>query len=73
MAGIPAGNPVPADSPLFMGFHSGFRKNQTTEDDVTIPDGPLAGASSSLSSQSALRQSGRAPSAAGTSSVTTWT
>jgi hypothetical protein len=41
--GIPAGNPVPGDSPLFMGFKSGLRKNQATEDDVTIKHGPFAG------------------------------
>jgi deferrochelatase/peroxidase EfeB len=41
--GIPPGRPVPRSSPLFMGFKSGFRKNQATEDDVTIPRGPLAG------------------------------
>jgi len=40
--GIPAGNPVPAGSPLFMGFKSSLRKNQATEDDVTIPGGPFA-------------------------------
>ncbi len=40
--GIPPGNPVPASSPLFMGFKSGFTKNQATEDDVAIPDGPFA-------------------------------
>jgi len=41
--GIPAGRPVLPAAPLFMGFKSGLRKNQATEDDVTIPDGPLAG------------------------------
>jgi hypothetical protein len=41
--GIPAGRPVPATSPLFMGFKSGFKKNQATEDTVTIDAGPLAG------------------------------
>ncbi len=41
--GIPAGNPVPAGSPLFMGFKSGLRKNQASEDAVTIKDGPFAG------------------------------
>ncbi|HTP18601.1 MAG TPA: hypothetical protein VMJ65_03285 [Solirubrobacteraceae bacterium] len=40
--GIPAGNPVPSDSPLFMGFRSGLRKNQATEDAVTIEHGPFA-------------------------------
>ena len=40
--GIPAGGHVPAGSPLFMGFKSGFKKNQASEDDVTIGDGPFA-------------------------------
>jgi hypothetical protein len=40
--GIPAGNPVPKNSPLFMGFKSGLKKNQATEDDVTIAAGPFA-------------------------------
>lgn len=40
--GIPAGNPVPPSSPLFMGFKSGYKKNQASEDDVTIADGPFA-------------------------------
>ena len=43
VGGIPAGHPVAASAPLFMGFKSGLRKNQATEDDVTIPTGPLAG------------------------------
>jgi hypothetical protein len=42
VGGIPPGDPVPADSPLFMGFKSGLRKNQASEDDVTIADGPFA-------------------------------
>jgi hypothetical protein len=42
VGGIPPGNPVPAGSPLFMGFKSGFVKNQASEDYVTIPDGPFA-------------------------------
>jgi hypothetical protein len=33
---------VPADSPLFMGFKSGLRKNQASEDTVTIPTGSFA-------------------------------
>jgi hypothetical protein len=41
--GIPAGQPVPGDSPLFMGFRSALRRNQASEDDVTLPDGPFAG------------------------------
>jgi hypothetical protein len=42
VAGIPAGGPVPEQSPLFMGFKSGLRKNQASEDDVTIASGPFA-------------------------------
>jgi hypothetical protein len=40
--GIPAGDPVPASSPLFMGFRSNLKKNQATEDDVTIQNGHFA-------------------------------
>jgi dye decolorizing peroxidase len=43
VSGIPTGDPVAASAPLYMGFKSGFKKNQATEDDVTIADGPLAG------------------------------
>jgi len=43
VGGIPAGHPVPAGAPLFMGFKSGLTRNQATEDDVTIPAGPFAG------------------------------
>jgi hypothetical protein len=42
VAGIPAGQPVQPSAPLFMGFKSGLRNNQATEDDVTIPAGPFA-------------------------------
>ena len=41
--GIPADGPVPGTSPLFMGFKSGLRRNQASEDAVTVPDGPFAG------------------------------
>jgi len=41
--GIPDGDPVPEDAPMFMGFKSGFKGNQATEDRVTIQDGPFAG------------------------------
>lgn len=34
---------IPKDAPMAMGFKSGFRKNQATEDDVTIVDGPFVG------------------------------
>jgi dye decolorizing peroxidase len=43
VGGIPPDHPVSASAPLFMGFKSGFRKNQATEDDVTIPSGAFAG------------------------------
>jgi hypothetical protein len=42
VGGIPPGEPVPPSAPLFMGFKSGLRKNQATEDAVTILDGPFA-------------------------------
>lgn len=45
--GLPADqrrpNPVPDEAPLFMGFRSGFRRNQATEDRVTIQEGRFAG------------------------------
>jgi len=43
VGGLPPGHPIPAAAPLYMGFKSGFRKAQATEDDVTIPGGPFAG------------------------------
>jgi hypothetical protein len=43
--GIPAGQPVPVNAPLFMGFKSALKRNQATEDAVTITDGPFAGGS----------------------------
>jgi hypothetical protein len=42
VSGIPPGRPVPPQSPLFMGFKSGLRKNQATETSVTIAEGPFA-------------------------------
>jgi hypothetical protein len=42
VGGIPPGAPVAATAPLFMGFRSSLRRNQATEDDVAIPDGPFA-------------------------------
>jgi len=41
--GIPNSEPVDSDAPLYMGFKSGFEKNQATEERVTIRDGPFAG------------------------------
>ncbi|WP_135666898.1 DUF7405 family protein [Halorhabdus rudnickae] len=40
--GVPA-DKVHEDAPLFMGFKSGFKKNQASEDRVTIQSGPFAG------------------------------
>ena len=40
--GVPA-DKVPEGAPLFMGFKSGFTKNQASEDRVTIQTGPFAG------------------------------
>jgi len=40
--GVPA-DKVPEDAPLFMGFKSGFKKNQASEDRVTIQSGPFTG------------------------------
>lgn len=34
---------IPESSPLLFGFRSILKKNQATEDDITIEDGPLAG------------------------------
>jgi hypothetical protein len=41
--GVPDSEPVDEDAPLYMGFKSGFTKNQASEDRVTIQDGPFAG------------------------------
>ncbi|ARS88893.1 DUF7405 family protein [Natrarchaeobaculum aegyptiacum] len=43
LEGLPDGDPVPEEAPFFMGFRSGFRESQATEDRVTIADGPFAG------------------------------
>ena len=43
VGGIPQGNPVPKTAPLFMGFKSSLRRNQASEDDITIRGGPFAG------------------------------
>ena len=58
VSGIPSGCPVSNDSPLYMGFKSGFAKNQATEDDVTIQDGPLAGGTTMQVSWLRLRLDG---------------
>jgi hypothetical protein len=41
--GLPADRPIDREAPLYMGFRSGLRRNQATEDDVTIAGGPWAG------------------------------
>jgi hypothetical protein len=41
--GIPDSEPVPEDSPLYMGYKGRFDGNQATEDMVTISEGPFAG------------------------------
>ncbi len=55
VAGIPSGHPVPENAPLYMGFKSGFTKNQAGEDDVTIGDGPFAGGTTMHVSRMRLR------------------
>jgi len=56
-AGLPAqlaGGGIPPNSPLLLGFHSGLRRNQATEAEVTIPAGPLAGGTTMHVSRLAL-------------------
>ena len=55
VGGIPEGEPVPRTSPLYMGFRSGFRKNQATEDDITIESGPFVGGTTMHVSKIRLR------------------
>jgi len=43
VAGIPDAEPIAEEAPLYMGFKSGFRKNQATEDAVTIGEGAFGG------------------------------
>lgn len=42
IGGLPS-TEIPEEAPFFMGFRSGFRTSQATEDRVTIPDGPFEG------------------------------
>lgn len=56
-AGLPAKlvrDDIPGDSPLLMGFHSGLRRNQASEAEITIEDGPLAGGTTMHVSRLAL-------------------
>ena len=55
VAGIPESKPVPEESPLYMGFKSGFTKNQASEDRVTIPAGPFAGGTTQHASRIQLQ------------------
>lgn len=41
--GIPSDAPLAEEAPMFMGFRSGFKNAQATEDRVTIGSGPLEG------------------------------
>jgi len=41
--GVPDSEPVPEESPLYMGYKGRFDGNQATEDMVTIAAGPFAG------------------------------
>ncbi len=43
VGGIPPGDPVPKNAPLFMGFKSNLKRNQASEEDVTITSGAFAG------------------------------
>jgi hypothetical protein len=45
---------IAADSPLLLGFHSGLRGNQASEEAITIADGPLAGGTTMHVSRIAL-------------------
>ena len=58
VGGLPETRPVPPEAPMFTGFPSGFRKNQASEDDVTIPDGPFAGGTTMQISRKRLRLEG---------------
>jgi hypothetical protein len=57
VGGIPSGKHVPKGSPLFMGFKSGLKKNQATEDSVTIADGQFADGTTMHNSYMRLRLS----------------
>ena len=41
--GVPDSEPVPEESPLFMGYKGRFDGNQATEDDVTVAEGAFVG------------------------------
>ncbi|XGI84570.1 Tat pathway signal protein [Halorutilales archaeon Cl-col2-1] len=53
--GIPDSEPVDEDAPMYMGFKSGYSKNQATEDRVTIDEGRFAGGTTQHVSRLRLR------------------
>ncbi|WP_267641601.1 DUF7405 family protein [Haloarchaeobius amylolyticus] len=53
--GIPEEADIDEDAPLYMGFKSGFKKNQASEDFVTIQEGPFAGGTTQHVSRIRLR------------------
>jgi hypothetical protein len=55
VGGIPAGRPISADAPLYMGFKSALKRNQATEDAVAITGGPFAGGTTMAVSYMRLR------------------
>jgi hypothetical protein len=55
VGGIPPGDPVAKSAPLFMGFKSSLRRNQASEDDITILSGPFAGGTTMAVSYMRLR------------------
>ncbi|HVR06182.1 MAG TPA: hypothetical protein VMS02_09075 [Solirubrobacteraceae bacterium] len=55
VGGIPPGRPVSTRTPLFMGFKSGLRGNQASEDGVTIADGHFAQGTTMQASYMRLR------------------
>ena len=42
VGGIPANHPLEPGAPMYMGFRSSLKRNQASEDAVTIPAGPFA-------------------------------
>jgi hypothetical protein len=55
VGGIPADAPVPPAAPLYMGFKSNRKRNQASEDAITIASGPFAGGTTMAVSHMRLR------------------
>jgi hypothetical protein len=55
VGGIPAGAPVAAAAPLYMGFKSSLKRNQASEDAIAITAGPFAGGTTMAVSYMRLR------------------